>query len=79
MADDKATHKIEYDRDGCIGAGACVAMDPDNWFMDDDGKATVRKTDLTDEQVQANANAAKACPVAVIRVKKLSTGEQVAP
>jgi len=31
--------KIVFDRKSCIGAGACAAVAPDFWVMQDDGKA----------------------------------------
>ena len=31
--------RIEYDKAGCIGAAACVAVDPQRWILDKDGKA----------------------------------------
>ena len=33
---------IEYDRDACIGAAACVAVQPDQWSIVDDGKADLK-------------------------------------
>jgi ferredoxin len=32
-------YKIVYDREGCIGAAACISVAPNSWKMGDDGKA----------------------------------------
>mgnify|MGYP001584869442 FL=1 len=41
-------YMIELDREGCIGAAACVAVDPDNWAIVEDGKVDLKdsKQDL---------------------------------
>jgi len=47
-------YKIIYEREGCIGAAACVAVASDFFKLDDDGKATLltgeEKKDGTYEQ-----------------------------
>ncbi len=37
--------KCEFflEREGCIGCGACAAIDPDNWEMNEDGKADLKE------------------------------------
>ncbi len=69
--------KIEYDRENCIGAGVCVAVDEKHWKMASDGKADlkggkkdndifVREIDGSElEEVKA---AAEGCPVNVIHI-----------
>ena len=42
-------YKVEYDREGCIGAAACAAADPKNWVMVDDGKADLVDGELKGE------------------------------
>ncbi len=82
--------KIEYDYDNCIGAAVCVAVAPDTWELDDNSKAILNNakdlgngqfelildiddpTRLTDE-----IEAAKGCPVTVIKVTNLDTGERL--
>ena len=34
-------YKIIYDRDNCIGAAACVAVNPEYWVLKEDGKASI--------------------------------------
>lgn len=64
-----AKFKIIYEREGCIGAGACVAVAPDTWKMDDDGKATQLVHEFDEKDLQKNLDAAKACPVMVIHIE----------
>ncbi len=80
--------KIEYDKSGCIGAAACVAVDPLRYKLDDTGKV-----DLLGSHVEGNLqilevetndpdifiNAAKACPVLIIKVINKDTKEVLAP
>ena len=60
--------KIVQEREKCIGCGACVSICPENWKMDDDGKASPKETTL--EEVGCNQDAANACPVQVIKVEE---------
>lgn len=77
MTDGKA--HVEYDRENCIGAGACVAANPDWWSIEADGKATLRTStfdeakkmwvlEIDDADVQKHVDAAGVCPVTVIHV-----------
>ncbi|PIN81104.1 ferredoxin [Candidatus Woesearchaeota archaeon CG10_big_fil_rev_8_21_14_0_10_32_9] len=89
MSEEKSekTHKLEHDRPNCIGCGACVAVAPDFWEMDDDGKANIikgkRKPDETEEKeisekdFKVNMEAAESCPVNVIHIKRLKDDEKL--
>ncbi len=81
-------YKIVYDREGCIGAAACVAAYPERWSLADDGKAdvkdgtqnddnTVQELEFTEEEFQKMMDSAQACPVNVIHIIDLETGERV--
>jgi ferredoxin len=72
-----AKYTIEYEKEGCIGSGSCVGMCPSNWKMDDDNKADVIKTEIEEEELQCNKEAAEACPVNVIHIKDNETGERL--
>jgi len=74
-----AKFKIIYDRDACIGAAACAALDPERFEMNTDGKADLLKGkeekpglwvlevgDLGEAQ-----EAADGCPVNAIKIKEL--------
>ncbi len=79
-----AKYKIIYDRANCIGAGACAAMDPAHFEIVGDGKANLKggtevngKFELETDENPAIIEAAKACPVEVIKVKNLDTNEDL--
>lgn len=82
--------KIEYDRDNCIGAAVCVAVSPDTWELDDESKAILNNAkdlgngqfelilDIDDpERLIDEVEAAKGCPVTIIKVTNLDTGERL--
>ena len=85
MADKK--YKLEHDRPECIGCGACAAVSPDHWEMDDDGKSDIKnckkrkdgweEKDISEEEFAENMEAAESCPVNVIHLKKLDDDEKL--
>ncbi len=84
--------RIEYDRGGCIAAWACVSIDSENFAMNDneakadlvegtklkvEGDKWVKEIETDDiDRIIAGANG---CPVRVIRVINMDTGEELAP
>ena len=73
-------YKIVYDRNGCIGAGACVGMSPKDFEMANDGKADLKESQdengnfvkiINETDYKSALDAADACPVAVIKVIKV--------
>ena len=70
--------KIIQQRDKCIGCGTCVAVCPDFWQMEDDGKATLKgstdvgegKFELEVQAMACNKEAASSCPVQIITVEE---------
>ena len=86
----KKRYRIVYDREACIGAAACVAAYPERWSLMDDGKADVigegvkrnddnteQTLEFTEEEFQKMMDAAQACPVNVIHIIDLETGQRV--
>jgi len=65
----KKMYTIIYDRDGCTGAGACVTAASDNWQMGADNKANLLKKKISEDELERNLAAAKACPVNVIHIE----------
>ena len=63
-----AKHKIEVDKEKCIGCGACAAQ-CDNFEMDGD-KAKAKQTEVDD--IGCNKDAVDACPVEAITIKEMS-------
>ena len=57
-------YKIEFNKDKCLGCGACAQCD--NWEVGKDGKAHPKKTDL--EDIGCNKEAEEICPVNAIKV-----------
>lgn len=72
-----AKYKIVFDRENCIGAYACVAVAPDTWQEGDDNKANLVKTEFDEDELPKQIEAAKACPVNVIKIVNQETGEEI--
>lgn len=79
---------IEYDREGCIGAGSCEAACSKFWKVIEDGKAdlaggqknadnSVQTREIDEADLKCNLEAAQACPVNVIHIKNKDTGEKL--
>ena len=65
MADEKIG-KIEIDREKCISVASCVAIDPDTYELDAEGKAVVKNPNSGD--AAKILEGAKSCPVNAIVV-----------
>jgi ferredoxin len=76
---EKDRYIIEYDREGCIGAASCVAVDPVNWKLaDSDGKADfIKQTIDSQEELQKAIESAESCPVVVIHILDKKTGKRL--
>ncbi|MBI3051364.1 ferredoxin [Candidatus Woesearchaeota archaeon] len=75
--------KVIYDKPTCIGAASCVAVAPKFWELVGDKAELVgatfneatKKFELiveTPEDIQLNQDAEAVCPVAAIKVEKIS-------
>ena len=60
--------KVLVDKEKCIGCGACTSV-CDNFEMKDDGKAHANKSEVA--EIGCNQEAADACPVDAIIIKKI--------
>jgi ferredoxin len=69
--------KVEIDRDGCIGDGACCSDAPETFEMDDEDKAILKdgSTDSRDAIIEAAEN----CPTDAIIITDKETGEKIYP
>lgn len=58
--------KINVDKEKCIGCGACVAIDPEHFQFDEDGKSSC----LSNEDLESNVllNAIESCPTSAISI-----------
>ena len=68
--------EITVDKDACIGASACVAMAAHTYALDEDAKAVVLATADEDSE-DAIIDAARACPVQAIKLRRVSTNESI--
>jgi ferredoxin len=59
---------VNFQREKCIGCGACAAICPANWQMKDDGKANPIEVEL--EETGCNKQAEENCPANCIQVIK---------
>lgn len=82
-------YKVKVDRMLCIGAASCVAVAPNTFDLDSEGKAVIKKkdgsqtsnfinySDINDNETNI-LNAAKSCPVnAIIIVEVDEKGNEL--
>ena len=60
---------ISWDKNQCIGCGACTAVCPSNWEMKDDNKAHPKEINISDDKLKCNKSAEQVCPVQGIIIK----------
>lgn len=70
--------KVIHIKKDCIGCGACAAVAPEYWEMDEEGMAHLKESkqvednwekEITADEVQKHKEAAQVCPVEVIKVE----------
>jgi ferredoxin len=74
-----AKFRVEHQKEICIGCGACAAIDPEDWIMDGDKshlqgsqkEGAVEVKIIDESKYNQNKEAADACPVPCIFVKKI--------
>lgn len=60
--------KFKVNEDACIGCGACQAICEDVFEITDDGYATAKDVEVTDEEVKEEAiSAMEGCPTSAIK------------
>jgi len=64
-----AEYTIEFDKELCIGCGACVSLCDSNWEMDD-MKVKPKKTTISEAELAENKQAEEICPVKCIKIVK---------
>ncbi len=81
---------VRYDREGRIGAAACVAADSEDWTLStEDAKADLKASskdastgefvrEIDEAELPRNKLAAEGCPVKVIKIFDKDSGQQVA-
>ncbi len=73
--------KILHFKDQCISCGACAAICPEFWGMDEEGLAQLKESQkigdhweriiLTEDDRSRNQEAAEACPVQIIKLQQI--------
>ena len=73
-------HLVIHLKKDCISCGACAAIAPDFWEMDEEGLANLKGSTVidghqeldinTEEATATNQEAANCCPVNIIHIKK---------
>lgn len=58
--------KAEVNKDACIGCGACAAICPEVFEMDDEGLSSVIKDEVNEEIKEDVEEAVDACPTSAI-------------
>lgn len=67
---------IVVDREKCISAGSCVAVAPEVFELDGEGKAVVKN--VTGDSDEIILDAARACPTLAITIID-NNGKQIVP
>lgn len=63
--------KISINQETCIGCGACTAVAPEIFELDNElMKAKVKKQPANDSELQQAREGADTCPVQAIKVKE---------
>ncbi len=84
----KKRYIVEFDREGCIGANACVAVFPKYWKVAPDGKVDLAdagevekgvlfRIEIGEDELEQMREAAEACPVNVIHIFDKESGKRV--
>ena len=68
---------IEIDCEECIGDGMCVNEAPETFELNDDSKAILR--DGSTDELEYILDAARACPLDIIKVVDKESGQQLYP
>lgn len=82
------TYIVELDREACIGAAACVAVQDDQWELVADGKVDLKDANKTEDnkfhrkeidesELDKYMESAQSCPVTVIHITDKETGEKL--
>lgn len=58
--------KVKVNQEACIGCGACQALVPDVFEIDDNGLAKAKKDEVNEELVEEVVDALEGCPTSAI-------------
>jgi len=87
MTTDTKKYKVVYDRQNCIGAGACVLAYAERFKMNNNDdkadliggmqKGELFEVEFTLRELEEFKSAAQVCPVAVIKIFDMETGKEI--
>ena len=90
MGDTKKKYKVVYDRTNCTGVLTCTSFYPERWVINkEDAKADlvdgqkdplqpgIWTAEFTEEELEGFKASAEVCPVNVIHIYNLETGEKL--
>lgn len=63
---EKKNMKVEVNQDACIGCGACAAICPDVFEIDDAGLSTVKVEEVSKNLEEDTKDAVESCPTGAI-------------
>ena len=63
----KMSIKINFNKEVCIGCGACVSV-CDNWVVDNE-KVKPKKTTISEKELKNNKEAENICPANTIKMR----------
>lgn len=58
--------KVKVNRDACIGCGACEAIAPNVFELDDEGISSVKVSPVSKEDEDDSKEAIESCPTSAI-------------
>ena len=58
--------KVKVNKDQCIGCGACAALAPNVFEIDDDGLSTVITEEVQEDDEESAKDAVDSCPTSAI-------------
>lgn len=58
--------KVKVNQEACIGCGACQALVPDVFEIDDNGLAVAKEEEVETELVEEVVDALEGCPTSAI-------------
>lgn len=59
--------KVKINEEECIGCGACVSLCPEVFDFNDEGYATAKEEEISEELTQKVIDALESCPVDAIK------------
>ncbi len=60
--------KVKVNQDACIGCGACAAICPDHFELNDEGLSVVTEETITKEKEDDVRDAVDSCPTGAIEI-----------